>query len=213
MSPQKKRKTVVKSKAKAVAKNVNKININIGKTSQKKSAPKKATIVQNMPVQTSPTIYNPAPTPFYVSQPQPKPYSTFQETISQAKREDKEIIANAVQERVIPIPTMSVPSGSVIDTPASRQFTNTDTESSFTRLSYSPAEPITIVGEPQAVISGGRGRPKGEDVKIQTAKEEARAALTSMGVSYGKNDSLGTLQNRLREEIVRRQPLKKDPFP
>lgn len=216
MSPQKKRKTVVKSKAKAVAKNVNKISINIGnKSSKRKSAPKKATVVQNMPVHTSPTIYNPAPTPFYVSQPQPKPYSTFQETISQAKREDKEIIANEIQPRVIPtLLSSSPPSGSFVSSPALSEFSNLETPDNFSQLRTPPT--ILELSSPSSQRPPIRQPPSNTEI----AKQEARRTIDTMNERYGfnirysKRDSLTALQAKIQEQLaqIQREPLKKDPF-
>lgn len=191
MSPQKKRKTVVKSKAKAVAKNINKISINIGKSSQRK--PKKATVVQNMPIQTSPTIYSPAPTPFYVSAPQAKPYSTFQETIAQAKREDKEMVVAAIPPRIIStLPSSAPPSGSFVSTPSTNEFSNLEIPNTFSQQLATPERKIT---------------------PNEIAKQQARAVLEGLGIRWNKRDSLVALQAKITQALAEQERgMKKDPF-
>lgn len=199
MSPQKKRKTVVKSKAKAVAKNINKISINIGKSSQRK--PKKATVVQNMPIQTSPTIYSPAPTPFYVSAPQAKPYSTFQETIAQAKRDDKEMVVAAIPPRIIStLPSSAPPSGSFVSTPSTNEFSNLEIPNTF---SQQLATPTTAQKPKQQRIS---------------ARQRVVNEALEMGIFVGEHDTKDQIQQKIAEkrlDQLRGMPMemmKKDPF-
>lgn len=111
----KKKITKVKSKvsdAKAVAKNVNIINIGTlkGKNKNKSiSTPKKASVVQNIPIRTSPTIYNPAPTPFQIqSQSLPVPISAYTEIMQELKRLDK---TNTAKE-IVPLQETILPTGS-----------------------------------------------------------------------------------------------------
>ena len=190
---------VVKAKAKAVAKNV--VNINIGnKSSKRKSAPKKAAVVQNMPIHTSPTIYNPAPTPFQISAPQPPPISSATEVAQEFNRLMKTREATAIQPRdIMELPHSALPSGAFEVAP---QFNNMEVPSSFSQLETQPITPQRKKG----------GRPKGPDPKIQQSKEEARRVLDRVGVPYNDSDSLGTLQQKYRAFINTQMPFKKDPF-
>lgn len=96
----KKQKSVKKTTArvKASAKSIVNINIGKGKSSSKRPA-KKAEVVQNV-IRTSPTIYNPAPTPFQISAPQPKPFSSAAEIAQELRRLEKTSIETAIQPRV-----------------------------------------------------------------------------------------------------------------
>lgn len=123
------KKVLAKAKAKATV-NTN-IKINIGNTDKKnkkrKAVRRKATVVQNIPLQTSPTIYNPAPTPFYVTSPNTPPPMTYANVVAQdLKRDEKTKIATTVQQpQIIDItPQMGQPSGSMVDSPALEQFSN-----------------------------------------------------------------------------------------
>lgn len=119
---EKPKKKIVKVKpkvsdVKAVAKNVNIINIGTLKGKNKKktsSTPKKASVVQNIPIRTSPTIYNPAPTPFQIqSQSQPVPISAYTEIMQELKRLDKTNIANSIQKKdIVPLQETVLPTGS-----------------------------------------------------------------------------------------------------
>ena len=73
MPPKKDKKKKVKKPAKksAVSQSQN-ITVNISKGTR---VPKKAPVVQNIPIRT-PSIFNPAPTPFQISAPQPAPFSS-----------------------------------------------------------------------------------------------------------------------------------------
>jgi len=192
------KKTTIKSKASA--KSI--VNINIGK-STKPSVKRTAKVVKGVS-HVSPTIYSPAPTPFYVSAPQASPYSMFQETSADFRRNMATSRANAIQQEYLPLPSNSVPSGSFVDTPATREFTNTDAPDSFTRLTFVEEEPAAVVR---------RGRPKGTDPKIQQSKDEARRVLDRMGIPYRTSDSLGTLQSKYREAVSGLSLMKKDPNP
>ena len=101
MAPKKdkkrKSKGGVKAKAKATAKTT--VNINIGSKGKtpRKSAPKQVT------VQTSPTIYTPAPTPFYVTpnaSNSSAPISSAAEIAQELRRLEKTSIETAIQPRV-----------------------------------------------------------------------------------------------------------------
>jgi hypothetical protein len=198
MPPKKEKKRKITIKAKASAKSI--VNINIGKG---KSTPKRTAKVVKGISHSSPTIYSPAPTPFYVSAPQASPYSMFQETSADFRRNMATSTANSIQQReILPLPISSIPSGSFVDTPATREFTNTDVPDSITRL--------TFVEEPAAVER--RGRPKGTDPKIQQSKDEARRVLDRMGIPYRTSDSLGSLQAKYREAVSGLTLMKKDPF-
>ena len=99
MAPKKdkKRKSKGGVKAKATAKTT--VNINIGGKGKtpRKSAPKQVT------VQTSPTIYTPAPTPFYVTpnaSNSSAPISSAAEIAQELRRLEKTSIETAIQPRV-----------------------------------------------------------------------------------------------------------------
>lgn len=101
MAPKKEKKrkgkVSIKAKAKATSKSI--VNINIGGKgkSQRKSAPKQVT------VQTSPTIYTPAPTPFYITpnpSQSPAPISSAAEIAQELRRLEKTSIETAIQPRV-----------------------------------------------------------------------------------------------------------------
>lgn len=103
MAPKKdkkrKSKGGVKAKAKAKATAKTTVNINIGGKGKtpRKSAPKQVT------VQTSPTIYTPAPTPFYVSpnaSNSSAPISSAAEIAQELRRLEKTSIETAIQPRV-----------------------------------------------------------------------------------------------------------------
>ena len=202
MAPKKdkkrKSKGGVKAKAKATAKTT--VNINIGgkgKTSRK-SAPKQVT------VQTSPTIYTPAPTPFYVTpnaSNSSAPISSAAEIAQELRRLEKTSIETAIQPReIVGAPPTALPTGAFEVAP---QFNNMEVPTSFTQLETTPAR-----------TKSKAGRPKGPDVQIQQSKEEARRVLDRMGIPYRESDSLGTLQAKYRDAVSGLALIgsKKDPF-
>ena len=197
----KKQKSVKKTTArvKASAKSIVNINIGKGKSAPKRPA-KKAEVVQNV-IRTSPTIYNPAPTPFQISAPQPKPFSSAAEIAEEVKRLVRTDYETAVQQReILRLPSSAIPTGSAVVEP---QFNNMEVPTSFTELETPPAR-----------TKSKAGRPKGADIKIQQSKEEARRLLDRMGISYRNSDSLGTLEAKAREGIATQgiTMMKKDPF-
>lgn len=189
MAPKKdkkrKSKGGVRAKAKATAKSI--VNINIGGKSSRKSAPKRQP--KQVTVQTSPTIYTPAPTPFYVTpnaSKSPAPISSAAEIAQELRRLEKTSIETAIQPReIVGAPPTALPTGAFNVEP---QFNNMDIPNSFTELETPPK-------------TEKRGRPKGADIKIQQSKEEARRVLDRMGIPYRESDSLGTLQAKYREAI------------
>lgn len=196
----KKQKSVKKTTArvKASAKSIVNINIGKGKSAPKRPA-KKAEVVQNV-IRTSPTIYNPAPTPFQISAPQPKPFSSAAEIAEEVKRLVRTNYETAVQQpEILRLPGSAIPTGSAVVEP---QFNNMEVPTSFTELETTPAR------------TEKRGRPKGADIKIQQSKEEARRLLDRMGIPYRISDSLGTLEAKAREGIATQgiTMMKKDPF-
>jgi hypothetical protein len=159
MPSKKEKKRKITIKAKASAKNI--VNINIGKG---KSTPKRTAKVVKGISHSSPTIYSPAPTPFYVSAPQASPYSMFQETSADFRRNMATSRANSIQQEILPLPNSSVPSGSFVDTPATREFTNTDIPDSITRLTFveeRPAAAVKRVRKSQKQIAQDRARMLG----------------------------------------------------
>ena len=193
------KKSVKKStgKVKASAKSI--VNINIGNKSKRAAAPKKATVVQNMPIRSSPTIYNPAPTPFYISAPQPAPISSATEVAQEFNRLKKATEKTAVQPiDIMELPNTALPSGAFEVAP---QFNNMEVPTSFSQLETTPITPAKK-----------GGRPRGADPKIQQSKEEARRVLDRMGIPYRDSDSLGTLQAKYREAVSGLSLMKKDPF-
>jgi hypothetical protein len=190
-----KSKVSIKTKAKATAKTT--VNINIGGKgkSPRKSAPKQVT------VQTSPTIYTPAPTPFYVTpntSNSSAPISSAAEIAQELRRLEKTSIETAIQPReFLRAPTTALPTGAF---EVNSQFDNMEVPTSFTQLETTPAR------------TEKRGRPKGADIKIQQSKEEARRVLDRMGIPYRESDSLGTLQAKYREAVSGLALMKKDPF-
>lgn len=204
----KKQKSVKKTtaKVKASAKSIVNINIGRGKSSSKPTVPsakrpaKKAEVVQNV-IRTSPTIYNPAPTPFQISAPQPKPFSSATEIAEEVKRLVRTDYERAVQQpEILRLPASAIPTGSSVVEP---QFNNMEVPTSFTELETTPAR-----------TKSKAGRPKGADIKIQQSKEEARRLLDRMGIPYRNSDSLGTLEAKAREGIATQgiTMMKKDPF-
>ena len=114
----KKQKSVKKTTArvKASAKSIVNINIGKGKSAPKRPA-KKAEVVQNV-IRTSPTIYNPAPTPFQISAPQPKPFSSAAEIAEEVKRLVRTDYETAVQQReILRLPGSAVPTGAFVVEP------------------------------------------------------------------------------------------------
>ena len=197
----KKQKSVKKTtaKVKASAKSIVNINIGKGKSAPKRPA-KKAEVVQNV-IRTSPTIYNPAPTPFQISAPQPKPFSSAAEIAEEVKRLVRSDYERAVQQpEILRLPGSAIPTGSAVVEP---QFNNMEVPTSFTELETTPAR-----------TKSKAGRPKGADIKIQQSKEEARRLLDRMGIPYRNSDSLGTLEAKAREGIATQgiTMMKKDPF-
>jgi hypothetical protein len=200
----KKQKSVKKTTArvKASAKSIVNINIGKGKSTPKPTVPsakrpsKKAEIVQNV-IRTSPTIYNPAPTPFQISAPQPKPFSSAAEIAEEVKRLVRTDYERAVQQpEILRLPGSAIPTGSSVVEP---QFNNMEVPTSFSQLETTPAR------------TEKRGRPKGTDPKIAQSKEEARRVLDRMGITYRESDSLGTLQAKYREAVSGLALMKKDP--
>ena len=196
----KKQKSVKKTTArvKASAKSIVNINIGKGKSAPKRPA-KKAEVVQNV-IRTSPTIYNPAPTPFQISAPQPKPFSSAAEIAEEVKRLVRTDYERAVQQpEILRLPGSAIPTGSAVVEP---QFNNMEVPTSFTELETTPAR------------TEKRGRPKGADPKIQQSKEEARRVLDRLGIPYRESDSLGTLQVKYRDAVsgLALMGSKKDPF-
>jgi len=101
MAPKKdkkrKSKVSIKTKAKATAKSI--VNINIG---GKGKSPRKS-VSKQVTVQTSPTIYTPAPTPFYVTpnaSNSSAPISSAAEIAQELRRLEKTSIETAIQPRV-----------------------------------------------------------------------------------------------------------------
>jgi len=197
----KKQKSVKKTTARVKASAKSIVNINIGNKSKSapKRQPKKAEVVQNV-IRTSPTIYNPAPTPFQISAPQPKPFSSAAEIAEEVKRLVRTDYERAVQQpEILRLPASAIPTGSAVVEP---QFNNMEVPTSFSQLETQPITPPRTK----------RGRPRGTDPKIQQSKEEARRVLDRIGVPYNDSDSLGTLQQKYRAFINTQMPFKKEPF-
>jgi hypothetical protein len=192
-----KSKVSIKTKAKATAKSI--VNINIG---GKGKSPRKS-VSKQVTVQTSPTIYTPAPTPFYVTpnaSQSPAPISSAAEIAQELRRLEKTSIETAIQPReFLRGPTTALPTGAF---EVNSQFNNMEVPTSFTQLETTPAR------------TEKRGRPKGADIKIQQSKEEARRVLDRMGIPYRESDSLGTLQTKYRDAVsgLALMGSKKDPF-
>ena len=202
--PKKQTKKSVKKttgKVKASAKSI--VNINIGNKSKSapKRQPKKAEVVQNV-IRTSPTIFNPAPTPFQISAPQPKPFSSAAEIAEEVRRLGRADYERAVQQvDIIGGPTTAIPTGAFVTSP---QFNNMEVPTSFTQLETTPVMAEARVSKV--------GRPKGPDIQNQQNKEEARRKLDRMGIRYKESDSLATLQAKYIEAVSGLALMKKDPF-
>ena len=194
----KKQKSVKKTTARVKASAKSIVNINIGKG---KSAPKrpvkKAEVVQNV-IRTSPTIYNPAPTPFQISAPQPKPFSSAAEIAEEVKRLVRTNYETAVQQReILRLPGSAIPTGSAVVEP---QFNNMEVPTSFSQLETPPARKKQIT-------------PK------QRAQDKARMmGLSTIGTTSEILQRIGRVEGRFEreEEIVgmAKEMLqqKKDPF-
>jgi hypothetical protein len=145
MPPKKDKKKKVKKPAKksAVSQSQN-ITVNISKGTR---VPKKASVVQNMPIRT-PSIFNPAPTTFQISAPQPKPYSSAKEIAEEVTRLVRTDYERAVQQpNIMRLPSSELPTGSSVVEP---QFNNMEVPTSFTQLETPPARKKQITPKQRA---------------------------------------------------------------
>lgn len=180
MAPKKPvKKPRVSVKAKATARSI--VNINLGKTTRKptrKPAPR-----QGMSIQTSPTIYSPAPTPFYVSNPsQSAPISSAAEIAQELRRLEKTRIETAIQGRdFMTLPSSALPSGSSMVAP---QFNNMEVPNSFTMVE-------AIVMEATAEETKAKQQRVGSRMK---AVERARSlGLSVDGTTAQINERIGAM--------------------
>ena len=178
MPPKKDKKKKVKKPAKksAVSQSQN-ITVNISKGTR---VPKKASVVQNMPIRT-PSIFNPAPTTFQISAPQPKPYSSAKEIAEEVTRLVRTDYERAVQQpNIMRLPSSELPTGSSVVEP---QFNNMEVPTSFTELETPPAIPIR----------------RGVNESIEAQKIAIRQTLDKEGIPYRMKDSLRKLKEKLAQ--------------
>jgi len=177
MPPKKDKKKKIKKPAKksAVSQSQN-ITVNISKGTR---GPKKASLIQNMPLRPSPSIFNPAPTPFQISAPQPTPFSSANEIAQELRRLVRTDIATAVQERdIIGGPRTALPTGSSVVEP---QFNNMEVPTSFTELE-TPEKKKKLT-------------PK------QKAQDKARMlGLSTVGTVAEINERIGAFLERARKD-------------
>jgi hypothetical protein len=180
----KKQKSVKKTTArvKASAKSIVNINIGRGKSAPKRQ-PKKAEVVQNV-IRTSPTIYNPAPTPFQISAPQPKPFSSAAEIAEEVKRLVRTDYERAVQQpEILRLPGSAIPTGASVVEP---QFNNMEVPTSFTELET----PQLQTPEKKKQLT-----PK------QKAQDKARMlGLSTVGTLAEINERIGSFLERARKD-------------
>jgi hypothetical protein len=201
----KKQKSVKKTTArvKASAKSIVNINIGRGKSAPKRQ-PKKAEVVQNV-IRTSPTIYNPAPTPFQISAPQPKPFSSATEIAEEVRRLGRADYERAVQQReILRLPGSAVPTGAFVVEP---QFNNMEVPTSFSQLETpqieTPAQ-VKRVRKSQKQIAQDRARMLG----ISTA-----GTLTEINERIGAFTREEEIVGMAKEMIKGGKEInKKDPF-
>jgi hypothetical protein len=196
----KKQKSVKKTTArvKASAKSIVNINIGNGKSAPKRPA-KKAEVVQNV-IRTSPTIYNPAPTPFQISAPQPKPFSSAAEIAEEVKRLVRTNYETAVQQReILRLPGSAIPTGSFVVEP---QFNNMEVPTSFSQLETPPQ--VKRVRKSQKQIAQDRARMMG----LSTA-----GTLTEINERIGAFTREEEIVGMAKEMIKGGKEInKKDPF-
>lgn len=181
MPPKKDKKKKVKkpTKKSAVSQSQN-ITVNISKGTR---GAKKASVMQNMPIKTQASIYNPATTPFQISAPQPTPISYATEIAEEFRRLQKADMARAVQQAdIIGGPRSALPTGAFV---VREQFNNMEVPNSFTELEIQPATPTIST-------------PRGQNPAIQEEKRALRETLDRMGIRYGKNDSAPKLREKLK---------------
>ena len=179
MPPKKDKKKKVKKPAKksAVSQSQN-ITVNISKGTR---VPKKAPVVQNIPIRT-PSIFNPAPTPFQISAPQPAPFSSATEIAQEVRRLGRADYERAVQQvDIIGGPRTALPTGAFVTSP---QFNNMEVPNSFTELETQPATPT---------ISSSRR----VNESIEAQKISIRQTLDKEGIPYKMKDSLPKLKLKL----------------
>jgi hypothetical protein len=181
MPPKKDKKKKIKKPAKksAVSQSQN-ITVNISKGTR---GPKKASLIQNMPLRPSPSIFNPAPTPFQISAPQPTPFSSANEIAQELRRLARTDIATAFQERdIIGGPRTALPTGSFVTSP---QFNNMEVPNSFTELERELEREIATPMR------------RGVNISIEEQKKAIRLTLDKAGIPYKMKDSLPKLKEKL----------------